>query len=147
MNEIIKADPVHRNLVIVLIVLALAAMLAVALWGGPWFNRYIQEMVDLDRMDDLRQSLIWLESGLMVFMTGFGAFGAWFVWMGRKTIRERKFPPTGVKVIRDTVQVVEDEAVRRGRVVVGLGAVLIITAMFADFMVIMLFQNLFLMMK
>ncbi len=147
MNEIIKADPAYRNLVIILIALAMVMVLLVVVWGGPWFNRYIHAMIELDQMEDLQRSLVWLEAGLMVFMTGFGAFGIWFVWMGRRTISERKFPPSGVKVLRDTVPVVEEDALKRGKIVVGLGMLLIISAMLADFFIVMLFQSLFQMMK
>ncbi len=147
MNEIVKANPKYRTILIFIAIGVIVFLFAVVMWGGPWFRHYINSMVEQNRMDDLKRAMMYLEIAMVAIIAVFSVFGAKFVIMGKRTIRERRFPPTGVRVIRDTEIVIEEDALSRGRLVSRLGYVLIITSVVTIVVIVMLFQNLFTMMQ
>ena len=100
-REIVPADKTQRRLVLLVAVVAIAA--AVVLIG------VLKRQVDVLREapdDELWQAaektlrLTALFSG--VGTAGFAGMGFWFWWLGRKIIRAGRYPPPGMKVVRDT---------------------------------------------
>ncbi|MBI9077167.1 MAG: hypothetical protein JEZ02_17290 [Desulfatibacillum sp.] len=52
---------------------------------------------------------------MILFLTLF-PLGLYLLAVGKLTIATRRFPPPGIRVIRDTVLLKEEEAVRKGRI-------------------------------
>ena len=50
---------------------------------------------------------------------------AWFLWrLGRRTIAAGRFPPPGLRLVRDEPVLTGDAATRRGRIAQGLSVII-----------------------
>ncbi len=143
MTEIIKADKGRRNLLIGIAAVTILILAGIVFWGLPWFQNYLEKLVEGNRIAELRNSLLIMEACMVAFLLGFIVFGIWFIRIGKRAQNERRFPPNGVKVIRDTPVQLDDTAVTKGKLIAGLGFFLIITSIMANVVVVMLFQYMF----
>jgi cytochrome c-type biogenesis protein CcmH/NrfG len=100
-NEIVPADKRHRRLAIVVAALMVAAGLLV-LGVLYWHLGKIGELAKVNRRQAAEQTIrlvaefAWLGGLSLVGM------GSWFWWLGRRINRADRFPPPGMKVIKDT---------------------------------------------
>ncbi|HET9062185.1 MAG TPA: hypothetical protein VFO62_02750 [Candidatus Binatia bacterium] len=99
--EILRADPrARRRALAILVVGGLLGLLAIE-WLLPWARGRVAQAV---YEGGLPQSAVCKSvlAFLMLIAASVAAFGV-YVWrFGRRVVREERFPPTGVNVVRDT---------------------------------------------
>ena len=100
-QEIVPADKTQRRLVL------LAALVAVA--AAAVLIGVLKQQADTlgETPDDgLHQAAAGAVRLTAIFSSvgtaGFAGMGLWFWWLGRKIVRAGRYPPPGMKVVRDT---------------------------------------------
>ncbi|MFP4477191.1 MAG: hypothetical protein ACLFOY_16640 [Desulfatibacillaceae bacterium] len=112
------------------IMLGVLAALTVAgaagiLWGGPMLAKWLGRL-------DTREALLFMDMTLTLWFFALIPFAAYFYRLGVKTARDKRFPPHGVRVIRETSIVVGDEAMRRARLLKAFAVCLFVLAVGAS---------------
>jgi len=122
--EIIPADPKARRV-------ALALVLAGLVAGGTavlWLNRYQDDLLRLARKDRpvaVAKALRLANAVALAGGAGLVAAGVWFAVLGRRICSAGRFPPPGMRVVRDT-PVRTGAAARRLAALATAAAVLLI---------------------
>ncbi len=126
-DNIVKADQSLRMKLIFFIILTGIAGIVIYKWGIPLLFKYLENFA-------LEKSALIIEIILDLLILSFMPFAVYFFLIGRKILKYNRFPPPGMKVIRDAPIVQGSKARRRG---VLLASVSII---FALILVVMVFQ-------
>ena len=124
--EIERADPRARRLAVTLLIVG-AALGVLLFVFAEWRLPSVQEWV----IEDPRQA----QGRLRVVATGLTAvfavptllFAAYFWKLGARVIRSNRFPPPGMRVIRDTVVRNGPSARRTGRILQAMALMLTFT--------------------
>jgi len=115
----VRADKSYRRKVLIFCGLLLLLVAALIAWILPWSTEYL-----------LRQepeiALRVARGVLVVMFLSFVPIGLCLFVLGRKIVKHERFPPPGVKVIKDTRLVEGEKAKVQGRVLVALGIILIL---------------------
>ncbi|WP_299493564.1 hypothetical protein [Acaryochloris sp. IP29b_bin.137] len=118
MPEIQPADPASRRKLLV----GLSLFLLVMLLGQSvvqWFTKWLTE--DPERV---REYFVYIVGAIAVIFSPLLALGYYSWQIGGAVIRAKRFPPPGMKVIKDTVVVKGRKAIVRGRALQVCGAVM-----------------------
>jgi len=118
--EIQKADSNARRMGVVIVVSGTVlgiALLSLAATCRPAFDAWVKQDVDA------RSRTVMIALTLVTAGPAFGM--AVYLWhLGRRIVRVERYPPPGLRVVRDMVVVAGPAARRRGRIVQALGAVI-----------------------
>lgn len=109
---------------IILLVMALAGAAAIV-WLGPTLTGRLESA-------EPEKTLRVVVMALSILFIPVAVFGLTIVLLGRRTLSSERFPPPGVKVIRDTVVLEGREARRRGYILTVLGSLLIILSLYGS---------------
>jgi len=122
-GEIVRADAAARGVAVRIVVLAALVGAATLHWGRPWLVHAAERAVaeGMPRSVVCRSVLVAL-AGLGC---GTGAFGVHAFRLGRRVMREQRYPPKGLRVIRDTRVVEGRVAELVGTVQSGTGILLV----------------------
>lgn len=127
MAEIHSADPTARRNALVLIGAAALAGAVLILIAGAMRSR-LEEWV----VQDLNSRLWLVLIVAILFTTGPALGAAGYLWrLGARVVRARRYPPPELRMLRDTLVVTDDAAVRAGRLLqalaatIGLGGILL----------------------
>lgn len=125
MNQhIIRADKRYRRKLIVIYILLVLLGTVLIGWVLPWGKEYLQRL-------DPQTALSVMKTALVVMFLSIVPFGLYLWMFGRKVMEHERFPPPGVKVVRD-IRLIEGEKARnRGRLLVVLALILIFLGLFA----------------
>lgn len=119
MNEgIMPADKGYRRRVLAIYVVIVLLGLVLIGWVLPLTKEYIDQLEPETATSAMKTTLI------LVFLT-IVPIALYILAFGRKVMQHERFPPPGVKVIRDTKIIEGKKARARGRVLVVLSLVLI----------------------
>jgi hypothetical protein len=119
MNEtIIPADKQYRRRLIVIYIPILVIGLVLVGWGIPWLHEYMRNLAP-------REALNVTKTTLAIVFLSIIPIALYLFTLGRKVIGSGRFPPPGVKVVRDTTLLEGGKARFRGRVLVVLSICLI----------------------
>lgn len=125
--EILRADPRARRGVLTIVVLAGVIGLLAIEWLLPWARGRVEQAVyegSLAKSAVCKSILIFL----MAVATSVGGIGVYAFRFGRRVACEERFPPAGMKVVRDT-RVLQGRAARLlGRAQAINGALLVVLA-------------------
>jgi hypothetical protein len=99
--EIVPADRRLRALSLLAAVLIAAAGMAV-IWVLRGELREIKALAEDDRAAAVEKMLRLTAAVAWVSGLSFVAAGAWIWWLARRTYRAERFPPPGMRVVRDT---------------------------------------------
>jgi hypothetical protein len=134
MAEIQKADPRLRRTG--LVVVGAAAILGVLLMSiaaslRPDFEAWVRQDLTV-RVRMVMIALTLLTAGPALGMAG-------YLWhLGHRIIRAERYPPPGLRVVRDTLVVSGQAAGRRGRLMQGFGAVIGLASLLLAFFLVRL---------
>ncbi len=122
MNQgIIPADKSYRRRIISIYVVLVLIGLVLIGWVLPLTKAYIEQLEPETALRTLKATLV------VVFLT-IVPIALYILSFGRKVMQHERFPPPGVKVIRDT-KIIEGQKARvRGRLLVVLSLALILLA-------------------
>lgn len=118
MPEIQPADPVSRRKLVVGASLFLLAML-MCQSVVQWFTEWLAE--DPERV---REYFAYIVGAIAFVFSPLFVFGYYAWQIGVRVIKAKRFPPPGMKVIKDTVVVKGRQAISRGRVLKVCGVIL-----------------------
>ena len=118
MPEIQSADPASRRKLLVWLSLFLLVML-LSQNVIQWFTRWLAE--DPERV---REYFVYIVGAIALAFSPLFAFGYYAWQMGMAVIRAKRFPPPGMKVIKDTPVVKGRKAIYRGRALQVCGVIL-----------------------
>ncbi len=125
-QDILRADSGYRRKIAV--ICGALIFLGVVFIGLvlPWAQEYLQ------RLDPL--TALWvMKVVLIVMFLSIIPMALYLLAFGRKVLESARFPPPGVKVIKD-IKIIEGEKARvRGRVLVFMSIILMILALFGVF--------------
>lgn len=116
-DEVIKADSRSRRVVLILVTAAVAGCGAILFWVRPWAVRLLLNM----EPDRAIQTLKW---GLVILFLGGTPGAAYLMKLGRRVLSENRFPPQGMKVLKDTTVLTGRPAQTRGRTILALAVVM-----------------------
>ena len=120
MVELVRADPRYRRRALALLV-ALAACAAVALLLLPG-------ALSSHAPSTSGSALVVLVAALVVACSSVATIGISIFRRGRRVLRGSRFPVPGERVVRDTLVLSGETAVKRGRVLEVLGVTLFLLA-------------------
>lgn len=118
MSEIQPADPASRRKLVVGASLFLLAMVS-GQGVVQWFTNWLAE--DPERV---REYFAYMVGAIAFVFSPLFGFGYYSWQTGVRVIRAKRFPPPGMKVIKDTVVVKGRKAVSRGRALQVCGVIL-----------------------
>ncbi len=119
---IIRPDKNYRKRVFSLyVVLVLIGVVFIG-WVLPWSKAYTEQL-------DPESALRTMKFTLVVVFLSIIPIALNILTLGRKMVKHKRFPPPGVKVMRETKLVEGDKATLRGRVLVILSLILISLAL------------------
>ena len=124
-GEIIHADPRARAITLA-VSLAILVLGAVLLW---WLGAYQKELLDLVKRNQpaaVAKALRLADTAACLGGLGLVAAGVWFARLARRIGRSGRFPPPGMKVIRDTPLRTGAKARAMARVAVAVAVVLLL---------------------
>lgn len=126
-SETIVAEARERQRGVVLVLVGALAILWVVCWVAPWLRLEADLAISTGRMPaSAACTAVLMGLGLLSFAVA--AFGVYAFRFGRTVAAEKRFPPLGAKVIRETRVVTGTAAEALGRVQAFLGASLIVLA-------------------
>lgn len=117
-HEVVKADRETRRKALILLATAAAAGVLVISCLRPAFIDY------LNSQDVFRKVFILKTTLAFLFLSVIPA-GVYIYCLARKIVNEKRFPPTGMKVIKDVRLVTGRKAVLRGYVLIAAASALI----------------------
>jgi ATP/ADP translocase len=125
-QPIIRADRRYRKKLLILYALFVLVVILLIGWVLPWSKAYLLQL-------ELETALTVMKVVLAVMFLSFVPAGL-YVWrLGRKIMVHERFPPPGVKVMKDTKLIEGKRARVRGRVLIVFSLVLILFGLFAAF--------------
>ena len=116
-DDVIKADSRSRLMVLILVVAAVACCGALFFWVRPWAIRQLLTM----EPDRAIHAIKW---GLVILFLGGTPGAAYLMKLGRRVLSENRFPPQGMKVLKDTLVLTGRPAQLRGRTIFALAIVM-----------------------
>jgi hypothetical protein len=118
-DEIVKTDKQYRKRLFNIYLIGIAAVIALWHWGKPMLINHIQQL-------PIKTQVETVEILSHFFLLLFIPAAIYLITIGRRVCRFKAMPYPGMKVIRDTVIVRGEKALRRGKSMVVLGTALII---------------------
>lgn len=118
-----KADPAARKKALYSIGAITIVGLAAIHWGLPALKQYLFRLPPRESLE----MICWI-----IFITFLSAapIGFYLCLLGRKTLNTNQFPPKRTKVIRDTAVLTGSSALRRGKILIVGGVLLILMSLF-----------------
>ena len=112
-HEFLPADPSYKKKVLILIILLFGLGAACLNWLIPLFNSYLIQQ----KPDVALRVIMCITIALLIVP---GSFVIYILRIALRTLRQGQFPPTGLKVFKDT-RILYDEAARtRAKIIIGL---------------------------
>jgi hypothetical protein len=112
---VVKADHRSRRMVLVLVVAAVVVCGILFFWLRPWAVRFLMAM----EPDQALRTIKWV---LVILFLGGTPGAAYLMSLGRRILSENRFPPMGMKVLKDTPVLTGRAARIPGRHHIGPGA-------------------------
>ena len=116
MNEVQKADPDARRRAVLVLIFA-AAIGGLLISAFEHFREPLREWLVSDPAETPRRARLALSVSILVLSTPAIAFAIYLWLLGRKVLRAERFPPPGLRVIRDTPVIRGAAAVTRGNAI------------------------------
>ena len=119
---IIRPDKNYRKRVFSLYVVLVLIGVVFMGWVLPWSKAYTEQL-------DPENALRTMKFTLVVVFLSIIPIAIYILTLGRKMVKHERFPPPGMKVLRETLVIKGARARLRGRVLVVLSLVLIFLAL------------------
>jgi len=126
-NEIQKADPAARRQAVLVIIIG-AAVGALLIAGFEHFREPLLKWLSSEPAETLRRAKLAAYVSAFVLTVPVIAFAIYLWLLGVKVLRAQRYPPPGLRVIRDTPVIGGRDAVIRGRVIQVLAVCLGVSA-------------------
>jgi hypothetical protein len=129
MSEIQKADPAARRQAILLVIFGMAIG-ALLIAGFEQFREPFYEWLTSEPAESARRAKLALYTSAFVLCAPLIGFAIYLWLLGARVLRAQRYPPPGMRVIRDTPVVEGRGATTRGHVIqifavcLGIGAAL-----------------------
>jgi hypothetical protein len=114
---VVKADHRSRRMVLVLVVAAVVVCGILFFWLRPWAVRFLMAM----EPDQALRTIKWV---LVILFLGGTPGAAYLMSLGRRILSENRFPPMGMKVLKDTPVLTGRAARIRGGTILALALVM-----------------------
>ena len=125
---IVRADPAMRRQALLLVLAGTLVSILVIGYGLPWLERWLIEAMRGGNLAARR--MVCIGAGLAIALLGLlvTLSGANMIRIGRRVVRGRRFPPEGLRVLRDTRVVAGSLAVLLGRMQAVIGVTILACA-------------------
>jgi hypothetical protein len=127
MNEVQKADPAARRQAVLVIIFG-TAVGALLIAGFEHFREPFLEWLSSEPAETVRRAKLAAYVSAFVLSAPVIAFAIYLWLLGAKVLRAQRFPPPGLRVIRDTPVIGGRGAVMRGHVIQVLAVCLGVSA-------------------
>ena len=117
-NQIVRADPTFRRYCLLGLGIVFLAG-TVLLWKWPL-------LADRLRYAETSESLWYLRWSLTALFFPCFLFAGYFTFLGRRIMQSRQYPPSGMRVIKDTEVLRGDDVLRVLRMLAVLTALLVL---------------------
>jgi hypothetical protein len=121
--KIIPADRTYRRKVLIILFLIVLAGLALFQWLVPWVNKAALQI-------EPHKGLALAMCVLLVMFIAIVSLAVYLAFFGRRVLKNRRFPPPGVKVLRDTRLLEGKPATIRGQIIILLSVLLFIFSLY-----------------
>ncbi len=122
-RPIARADRRYRRKVLAIVALIMVVGACLIGWIIPWSREYL---LGLEPM----AALIIVKVALGFMFLSLIPFGLLILALGRRVVKQERFPPPGMKVIKDTKLIEGAKARLQGRVLIAFSLILILFALF-----------------
>lgn len=127
MNEVQKADPAARRQALLVIVFA-TAIGALLITGFEHLSQPFHEWLSSEPAETVRRARLAVYVSAFVVSAPVIAFAIYLWLLGARVLRAKRFPPPGLRVIRDTRVVDGPAAVTHGHAIQVLAVCLGVSA-------------------
>jgi hypothetical protein len=128
-NKIVKADPKYRKRIIRMVFLVLIAGFILLRFAIRIFDYYLTAQ-------NPETSLMIVSYTLATLFIIPAILSIVMLRIGSKTIKQRCFPPEGLKVFKDTPQLLDEDAIKRGKIMVGFAISIMLLCMAGTYLAI-----------
>lgn len=125
-KNVVRADKKYRSKILVIFALLVLLGIGFIGWLLPLGIEYLRRL-------DAETAILVIETILVLIFLGLVPFAFYLLMIGRRVIKHERFPPSGMKVIRDTILIKGDKARLRGQVLVFLSIFLILIGLIGAF--------------
>ena len=128
-TDLIPADKVLRKKVILFLLIVVLTALVLE----PHFKAYMDQMSQLSKADPnlaLEKTMLLLKWSLRVVFAALVGMGAYLILLARRTLRAGRYPPPGMRVIRETRLRTGNQAKKAALSLIVLASLLIAVAFF-----------------
>lgn len=126
--EIVRADPALRRKALLILVGGALAGTAVIGFGLPALQAWATEQIAAGRLGIRRLICFGMGPVIVALASGVIASGLNMIHIGRRVLAAERFPPPGLRVLRDTPVIDGPRAVFLGRSQTFIGAMLLVCA-------------------
>jgi len=121
-EHIIKADKLVRTVIIVAWIVCVILGVVMVKWVVPWGQDRLEKAEPSEALKIIQIVIAF------IFLSTL-PFSACLYWLGRRAVVYRQMPPPGTRVIKNTRLLEGDDAVKRGRLIMGIAVVLLAVAL------------------
>jgi len=121
-ERIIKADRLVRTVIVVAWIICVIMGVVMVKWIVPWGQDRLEKAEPAEALRIIQVVVAF------IFLSTL-PFSACLYWLGRRAVVYRQMPPPGTRVIKNTRLLEGDDAVKRGRLIMGIAVVLLVVAL------------------
>jgi len=122
-DQIVRADKKYRKRALLFYILSVFLGLVLVAWVLPRGTEYLRNL-------DPDAALLIADTVLVLTLLSVVPVGLYLLRLAGKILKERRFPPQGTKVLRDTLIVTGRKATVRGYVLRVVSVILIVVGLF-----------------
>jgi len=121
-EHVIKADKLVRTIIVVAWIVCVILGVVMVKWVVPWGQDRLEKAEPAKALRIMQVVIAF------IFLSTL-PFSACLYWLGRRAVVYRQMPPPGTRVIKNTRLLEGDNAVKRGRLIMGIAVVLLAVAL------------------
>jgi len=121
-EHIVKADRLVRTVIVIAWVVCVILGVVMVKWVVPWGQDRIEKAEPAKALKIIQVVIAF------IFLSTL-PFSACLYWLGRRAVVYRQMPPPGTRVIKNTRLLEGHDAVKRGRLIMGIAVVLLAVAL------------------
>ncbi len=123
--QVVRADPAMRRKAVLIVIAGTVAAIVAIGYGLPWLERWVTDAIVAGNIAARRAVCLGAGAAVIGLALVVAVSGVNMVRIGRRVTGAGRFPPPGLRVLRDTRVVAGRQAVIIGRLQATLGLVIL----------------------